>query len=171
VAAKVLPSCGLSLPIELFARSVNLELPTTAPDIARNRLSFVTNSSPAGSSVPSPTSPAVGAASSFASLPLPSAPEDPSPGRYGGVQLTDGPRPPSIAGSSFFRIPIDERPTATGGQLAEEERLAQPVEVATSPAEPSGRLDLPPDFEEEFGHDHEPTPAYVEYDQGHANTV
>ncbi|KAI5478131.1 hypothetical protein MNV49_005395 [Pseudohyphozyma bogoriensis] len=226
LSAKALASCGFSNPIELYARNVNVELPTHAPEMARQDST--------GSVAPSVASGATGGtnggggggghrqrrssnlepltpiasgsglnrAATIAAAPAPTPAPHPSaalhlnqppPPPQRGVQLQDGVRPPSIAGSSFFRLPPDQRETFGGaapsseGGWSVETPTSGPASLAshgssdppellptTANASPAAsgsganggerRLELPPDFDEEFPHDLEPTPAYEPYD-------
>ncbi|KAM0756346.1 hypothetical protein T439DRAFT_331196 [Meredithblackwellia eburnea MCA 4105] len=99
LTAKALASVGFSHPVEIYARSVNLEMPTTEPE--PQRANSIRSLAPSQASVePVP----------FQHRPVqPFAPVAGPSGERRGVQLFDGPRPPSIAGSSFFRIPLHER--------------------------------------------------------------
>lgn len=220
ITAKASANCGFSHPIELYARNVNIELPTSTPDpppirpdttaygVGYRRTSllvegFATNSGGMGTGLiasgsgltrqqtqpltPTPTQPQLQPQPFVLTPPPPPVTNINNDGRF---QLQDGPRPPSVAGSSIYRMPLDQRSEFLGparvssddGWSIDTPPTGPPTlpsigsvspAVEEPPTRPSrgevpppvrGRLDLPPDFDEwEPGQEEEPTPAYVPY--------
>ncbi|KAL8276400.1 hypothetical protein RQP46_011198 [Phenoliferia psychrophenolica] len=178
LSAKVSKSIGLTHDFAMYAYGVNLELTTANPEPPTN-LARTDSSSGSVYSLPSvePGSPATRPRAFEALTPLPIASGSGIPR---GVQLTDGPRPPSIAGSSIYRVPMDERvPTpsesddgvALGRPSGSSERLPDllppPTPIEVAPPEDFGprRLEFPPDFEDEFPDDHEAAPEYTPWEE------